>query len=252
MISPLAGATDQAGLGDVPAARLRAEVVDEAGRVPAGRYLTLTSPWPGVFRGIWGDPERSGSVLEPVPGPLFRRRRRQARRRRYFWLLGRVDDVMNVSGHRISTTEVESALVSHPAVAEAAVVGCHRRHHRPGDRRLRDVCAAAPRSPGRATRPCRHGDRGDRQAQDDLFHPRSAEDPQRQDHAPLLRDVAEGRNLGDTTTLADATSCRGDPAPAPPRSRRRTDPPAPPTDGRKQDRTVLFPPTLCGSAENGS
>ena len=90
-----------------------------------GGYLVLQRPWPAMLRGIYGDPERyKADVLESLPRHVLRGRRRQARPGEgYFWLLGRVDDVMNVSGHRLSTTEIESALVSHPAVAEAAVVG---------------------------------------------------------------------------------------------------------------------------------
>ena len=123
----------------------------------------------------------------------------------YLWLLKRADDVMNVSGHRISTTEVESALVSHPAVAEAAVVGAPTR--RPARRSSpTSHCAAAPR---RASTTCARtlpGRSGDRQTEDRLSHPLDL--PKTRSGKIMRRasgDIATGRNLGDTTTLADAT-----------------------------------------------
>ena len=121
----------QAGLGDVPVAgrsrprwsTSRATSVDVG-----GGYLTLTRPWPAMLRGIWGDPERYHETYwSRYPGRYFAGDGAKLDDDGYLWLLGRVDDVMNVSGHRISTTEVESALVSHPAVAEAAVVGATTR-----------------------------------------------------------------------------------------------------------------------------
>ena len=142
MISPLPGATvTKPGSATFPLPGVSAEVVDEGGGVVTrgGGYLTLTRPWPGMLRGIWGDAERyQQTYWSRYPGRYFAGDGAKLDDDGYLWLLGRVDDVMNVSGHRISTTEVESALVSHPAVAEAAVVGRHRRHHRSGDRRLRD------------------------------------------------------------------------------------------------------------------
>ena len=103
-----------------------AEVVDEEGVAVArgGGYLTLTRPWPSMLRGIYGDPERyRDTYWSRFAGRYFAGDGAKVDEDGYLWLLGRVDDVMNVSGHRISTTEVESALVDHPAVAEAAVVG---------------------------------------------------------------------------------------------------------------------------------
>ncbi len=89
-----------------------------------GGYWTLTRPWPGMLRGIWGDPERYlETYWSRFEGRYFAGDGAKVDEDGYIWFLGRVDDVMNVSGHRISTTEVESALVDHPAVAEAAVVG---------------------------------------------------------------------------------------------------------------------------------
>ena len=117
---------DQAGSATFPLPGIGAEVVDDAGnRVDqGGGYLTLTHPWPGMFRGIWGDPQRYfDTYWSRFEGRYFAGDGCKLDDEGYLWLLGRVDDVMNVSGHRISTTEVESALVSHPAVAEAAVVG---------------------------------------------------------------------------------------------------------------------------------
>ena len=105
----------------------------------AGGYLVITRPWPGMLR----TPLRrstsgsSSSTGASIPGIYFTGDGAKRDQDGYFWLLGRVDDVMNVAGHRISTMEVESALVDHPAVAEAAVIGKHARDQGPGDRRLR-------------------------------------------------------------------------------------------------------------------
>src|SRR5438046_2548506 len=103
-----------------------AELVDDDGnRVDrGGGYLTITRPWPAMLRGIWGDPERYRQTYwSRFEGRYFAGDGAKLDDDGYFWLLGRVDDVMNVSGHRVSTTEVESALVDHPTVAEAAVTG---------------------------------------------------------------------------------------------------------------------------------
>ncbi|MEY5151673.1 MAG: acetyl-coenzyme synthetase, partial [Actinomycetota bacterium] len=129
MISPLPGVTTtKPGSATFPLPGIGAEVVDEKGNVitHGGGYLTLTHPWPGMLRGIWGDPERfQETYWSKFPGRYFAGDGAKLDDDGYLWLLGRVDDVMNVSGHRISTTEVESALVSHPSVAEAAVVGAN-------------------------------------------------------------------------------------------------------------------------------
>jgi len=129
MISPLPGVTTtKPGSATFPLPGIGAEVVDEKGNVitRGGGYLTLTHPWPGMLRGIWGDPERfQETYWSKFPGRYFAGDGAKLDDDGYLWLLGRVDDVMNVSGHRISTTEVESALVSHPSVAEAAVVGAN-------------------------------------------------------------------------------------------------------------------------------
>ena len=118
----------QAGVGHLPPARNRGRG-GRRGRSAVergGGYLTLTRPWPSMLRGIYGDPERyRDTYWSRFAGRYFAGDGAKVDEDGYLWLLGRVDDVMNVSGHRISTTEVESALVDHPAVAEAAVVGAN-------------------------------------------------------------------------------------------------------------------------------
>ncbi|MGH9266794.1 MAG: AMP-binding protein, partial [Acidimicrobiales bacterium] len=127
LISPLPGATVlKPGSATFPLPAIAAEVVDDAGNVveQGGGYLTLTRPWPSMLRGIYGDPERYRQTYwSRFEGRYFAGDGAKVDDDGYLWLLGRVDDVMNVSGHRVSTTEVESALVDHPSVAESAVVG---------------------------------------------------------------------------------------------------------------------------------
>jgi acetyl-CoA synthetase len=115
------------GSGTLPMPGIIPDIVDlkgfEVGTDQEG-FLILRRPWPGMIRGIWGDPERfREQYWTRVPGSYFTGDAARRDADGYFWVLGRVDDVMNVSGHRLSTMEVESALVRHPAVAEAAVVG---------------------------------------------------------------------------------------------------------------------------------
>ena len=163
-----------------------------------------------MLRGIYGDPERyEDTYWSRYPGRYFAGDGCKRDEEGYYWLLGRVDDVMNVSGHRISTTEVESALVSHPAVAEAAVVGSHRPDHRAGDLRLRDpALRQRSRRTSSATELREHvADMIGKFARPkqvmftpDLPKTRSGKIMRR-----LLRDIAEQRPLGDVTTLADAT-----------------------------------------------
>jgi acetyl-CoA synthetase len=209
MISALPGVTvTRPGSATHPLPGIGAEVVDEAGNVIArgGGYLTLTQPWPGMLRGIWGDPERyRDTYWSRFPGRYFAGDGAKLDEDGYLWLLGRVDDVMNVSGHRISTTEVESALVSHPSVAEAAVVGANdattgqaiiayvtlRSGLTVDEKVLRDHVA---KEIGAIAKPKTI------YFTPDLPKTRSGKIMRR-----LLRDVAEGRNLGDTTTLADAS-----------------------------------------------
>ena len=209
MISPLPGATvTKPGSATHPVPGVDAEVVDESGTPVArgGGYLTLTTPWPGMLRGVWGDEQRyRDTYWSRFPGRYFAGDGAKLDDDGYLWLLGRVDDVMNVSGHRISTTEVESALVSHPAVAEAAVVGANdattgqaiiayvtlRGGQRVGEADLRAHVATEI---GAIAKPKTI------YFTPDLPKTRSGKIMRR-----LLRDVAEGRNLGDTTTLADAS-----------------------------------------------
>ena len=209
MISPLPGVTTtKPGSATFPLPGIGAEVVDEKGNVitHGGGYLTLTHPWPGMLRGIWGDPERfQETYWSKFPGRYFAGDGAKLDDDGYLWLLGRVDDVMNVSGHRISTTEVESALVSHPSVAEAAVVGAN-------DATTGQAIIAYVTLRGGAS--VTENDLRNHVAKEigaiakpkaifftpDLPKTRSGKIMRR-----LLRDVAEGRNLGDTTTLADAS-----------------------------------------------
>jgi acetyl-CoA synthetase len=128
MISPLPGVTaTKPGSAQVAVPGIAVDVIDDTGAsVPDGQggYLVLTKPWPAMLRGIWGDPERfKETYWARFPGLYFAGDGAKKDEDGNLWLLGRVDDVMNVSGHRLSTTEIESALVSHPRVAEAAVVG---------------------------------------------------------------------------------------------------------------------------------
>jgi acetyl-CoA synthetase len=128
MISPLPGVTTaKPGSAQTPLPGISADVLDDdAHSVPngGGGYLVLTEPWPSMLRGIWGDPERyKETYWARFEHMYFAGDGAKKDEDGDIWLLGRVDDVMNVSGHRLSTTEIESALVSHPKVAEAAVVG---------------------------------------------------------------------------------------------------------------------------------
>ena len=212
LITPLPGLTVlKPGSATFPFPGVHAEVVNETGepvKVGAG-YLVLTRPWPGMLRGIWGDPERyREQYWTRYPGVYFTGDGAKRDKDGYFWLLGRVDDVLNVAGHRIGTAEVESALVDHPAVAEAAVVGTP--HEIKGEAiaafvTLKDSHGA--REPvalieelkehvvkkiGAIARPERIIFSAD------LPKTRSGKIMRR-----LLRDVAAGRALGDVTTLAD-------------------------------------------------
>ncbi len=128
MIAPLPGVVPtKPGSATRPLPGIGADIVDEAGNpvgIPGGGFLVLTRPWPSMARTIWGDDDRFVETYwTRFPGMYFAGDGAKRDHDGYFWLLGRVDDIMLVSGHNISTTEVESALVSHPKVAEAAVVG---------------------------------------------------------------------------------------------------------------------------------
>jgi acetyl-CoA synthetase len=210
MICPLPGVIPtKPGSATIPLPGIGAEVVDEYGQPVerGGGYLTLTRPWPAMLRGIWGDPDRYRTTYwSTYEGRYFAGDGAKVDADGYFWLLGRVDDVMNVSGHRISTTEVESALVDHPAVAEAAVVGASdattgqaivgyvilRGGNPPTDELGEEIRAHVGTKLGAIARPRTVV------LVPDLPKTRSGKIMRR-----LLRDVAEGRALGDTTTLAD-------------------------------------------------
>ena len=113
-----------------------------------GGYLVVTDPWPGMLRGIWGDPERYGETYwSRFPGRYFAGDGAKRDEDGDLWLLGRVDDVMNISGHRISTTEIEHALVGHPRGGRGGGGRGLRPHHRPGHRGLRDGEGRGDRGP---------------------------------------------------------------------------------------------------------
>ena len=192
LITPLPGiTTTKPGSATKPFPGVDAAVVDEGGNeVPpgGGGYLVLRRPWPAMLRGIYGDHERYVETYwSRFPGVYFAGDGARVDEDGDFWLLGRVDDVMNVSGHRISTIEVESALVDHPEVAEAAV--CGRQDAVTGQAivayvTLKGSAEGSPEKLDRATRPRRPQDRPDREAGEHRLHARAAEDAQRQDHAP--------------------------------------------------------------------
>jgi len=189
---------------------VEAEVVDEKGQKVGpggGGYLVLTKPWPAMFRTIYGDPDRYvKQYWSRYPGKYLTGDGAKIDEDGYFWLLGRVDDVMNVAGHRISTYEVESALVDHASVAEAAVIG--KNHEIKGQ----GISAFVTLKEGvQATDALKEELRkhvatkiGAIARPDDIFF--SSELPKTRSAKimrRLLRDIAEGRLLGDTTTLAD-------------------------------------------------
>jgi acetyl-CoA synthetase len=152
MMSPLPGATaTKPGSATLPLPGIDADVVDMDGKsVPlgSGGYLVVRKPWPSMLRTIWGDDERyRQQYWSQIPGMYFTGDGARRDKDGYFWVLGRIDDVLNVSGHRLSTMEIESALVSHPFVAEAAVVG------RPDELHGQAVAAFVTLKGGRAPSP---------------------------------------------------------------------------------------------------
>jgi acetyl-CoA synthetase len=213
MISPLPGVTaTKPGSAMTALPGISAKVVDDNGvAVPNGHggYLILDKPWPSMLRGVWGEDERyKETYWSRFNGIYFAGDGAKLDNDGAIWLLGRVDDVMNVSGHRISTTEVESALVSHAAVAEAAVVGAQDEmtgqgivafvilragiDHANGDELVKELRAHVTKEIGAIARP--------RQIMvvNELPKTRSGKIMRR-----LLKDVAENRAVGDATTLAD-------------------------------------------------
>ena len=211
LISPLPGITTlKPGSATQPFPGIDAEILDEAGNPVGpggGGYLTIKRPWPSMLRGIYGDPERFvEQYWSRYPDIYFTSDGAKLDEDGYFWLLGRVDDVINVSAHRISTMEVESALVDNSKVAEAACIG--KSHEIKGqaivafvtikdqvtasDELITELKAHVVTKIGPMARP------------DDIYF--AAELPKTRSGKimrRLLRDVAEGRALGDTTTLAD-------------------------------------------------
>ncbi len=218
MISPLPGVTATkpgSAMATIPG--ISAQVIDDEARVMGNGhagYLILTEPWPSMLRGIWGEPERYAETYwSRFPGRYFAGDGAKLDDDGAMWLLGRVDDVMNVSGHRISTTEVESALVSHEAVAEAAVVGANDAMtgqaivafvilrggvaHHDGEVLIKELRDHVAKEIGPIAKP--------RQIMvvNELPKTRSGKIMRR-----LLRDVAENRAVGDATTLADPNVMR--------------------------------------------
>jgi acetyl-CoA synthetase len=213
MISPLPGVTSTkpgSAMSAIPGISIK--VVDDNGvAVPNGHggYLILDKPWPSMLRGVWGEDQRyRENYWSRFDGIYFAGDGAKLDNEGAIWLLGRVDDVMNVSGHRISTTEVESALVSHEAVAEAAVVGAADEmtgqgivafvilrsgiEHADGEALVKELRAHVTKEIGAIARP--------RQIMvvNELPKTRSGKIMRR-----LLKDVAENRAVGDATTLAD-------------------------------------------------
>jgi acetyl-CoA synthetase len=219
MISPLPGVTAaKPGSAMKPLPGISAKIVDEEGNelVPGADeaehvtgYLVLDQPWPSMLRGIWGDPERYKETYwsrYADKGWYFAGDGARVDSDGSIWLLGRIDDVMNVSGHRISTTEVESALVGHSGVAEAAVVGASdettgqgicafvilESHAKDNDNMVEELRNQVAKEIGKIARP------REIHVVPELPKTRSGKIMRR-----LLRDVAEGRELGDTSTLVD-------------------------------------------------
>ena len=213
MIAPLPGVTDcKPGSAMRALPGISAAVVDDHGDPVApggGGYLVLDEPWPAMLRGIWGDDQRyRDTYWSRWPDTYFAGDGAKLDTDGAIWLLGRVDDVMNISGHRISTTEVESALVSHPTVAEAAVVGATDETTGQGIVAFVITRAGTDPGPDLATELRNHVAHEigpiakPRQIMivPELPKTRSGKIMRR-----LLRDVAEHRELGDVTTLADPT-----------------------------------------------
>ncbi|MEV7646324.1 acetate--CoA ligase [Arthrobacter sp. NPDC089319] len=213
MIAPLPGVTaTKPGSAQVAVPGIAVDVVDELGAsVPDGHggYLVIREPWPAMLRGIWGDPERfKETYWSRFENMYFAGDGAKKDDDGDIWLLGRVDDVMNVSGHRLSTTEIESALVSHPAVAEAAVVGA--KDETTGEAVVAfvilrgdaaedpDIVATLRNHVGKEIGPIA-------KPRTILVVPELPKTRSGKIMRRLLKDVAEGREVGDATTLADNT-----------------------------------------------
>jgi len=214
MIAPLPGVTaTKPGSAQVPLPGIAVDVVDEAGESVGngeGGYLVVREPWPSMLRGIWGDPERfKDTYWSRFEAMYFAGDGAKKDEAGDIWLLGRVDDVMNVSGHRLSTTEIESALVSHPSVAEAAVVGAADETTgqaviafvilrgdavNNGDETVLELRNHVGKEIGPIAKPKQL-----------LIVPELPKTRSGKIVRRLLQDIAEGRDTGDATTLADNT-----------------------------------------------
>jgi acetyl-CoA synthetase len=212
MISALPGLTTlKPGSATFPLPGIDADIVDNDGNsrpLGAGGYLIIRKPWPAMLRGIYGNPERyKAAYWTRFPGSYFPGDGAKRDEDGYYWLLGRVDDVMNVSGHRLSTTEIESALVSHPSVAEAAVVGqpddltgeaifafvILKHDSEPSPELGKELRMHVGTVIGPIARP-----------KSVMFTPDLPKTRSGKIMRRLLRDIATNRELGDMTTLADA------------------------------------------------
>ena len=191
MMSPLPGAiATKPGSCTKPLPGIIPAIVDPSGKpvgTNQGGWLVMAHPWPGMLRGIWGDDERYKEVYwSKVPGKYLAGDNARCDDDGYYWIMGRIDDVLNVSGHRLSTIEIESALVSHPNVAEAAAVG------RPDELKGEAVAVFVTLRERRAERRAARGaeearpqrNRRPGPAGRHPLHRRAAQNPQRQDHAP--------------------------------------------------------------------
>jgi acetyl-CoA synthetase len=214
MISPLPGVTaGKPGSAMTPLPGVGADVVDDLGKsVPngSGGYLVLTEPWPAMLRTLWGDDQRfRDTYWSRFPGLYFAGDGAKKDEDGDLWMLGRVDDVMNISGHRLSTTEIESALVSHPKVAEAAVVGAademtgqaivafvilRESAGTGGEEVVTELRNHVAKEIGAIAKP------RSIMVVPELPKTRSGKIMRR-----LLQDVAEHREVGDSTTLADSS-----------------------------------------------
>jgi acetyl-CoA synthetase len=224
MITPLPGITETTpGSATRAFPGIRADILTGTGEpIETGAgFLAIRRPWPAMLRGIWGDDERfrstywskwagmtvgTGEDQQPGDGVYFPGDGARRDENGYFWIIGRIDDVLNVAGHRIGTMEVESALVDHPSVAEAAVVGkIHelkgqaiaafvtlKEGNEPTPELKKELLNHVVQKIGAIARP------DDILFSADLPKTRSGKIMRR-----LLKDIAEGRALGDTTTLAD-------------------------------------------------
>ena len=208
MITPLPGATStRPGSATLPFPGIEATILNDQGEEVRAGYLAITRPWPGMLRTIWGDDERYRQTYwSKWDGVYFAGDGAKRDEEGFFWLMGRVDDVLNVAGHRIGTMEVESALVDHHAVAEAAVVGREhalkgqaiaafvtlREGNEPTEDLMQVLRTHVAEKIGAIARPDAVLFTAD------LPKTRSGKIMRR-----LLRDIAEGKTLGDTTTLAD-------------------------------------------------